>query len=340
MTSVEYPFSVWLVFFAIVFIALFVDLGIVNRRAHIPKRIETITWSLVWISLALSFNLFILSQFGQFKAKEFLTGYLIELSLSIDNLFVFLLIFAYFKVPQKFQHRVLFWGITMALILRMVMIFAGAEIVESFHWVLYFFGAFLIYTGVRMFGSDEAFEPEESAIVRFTTRFIRISKEYEGEKFFTKLNGKRTGTLLLLVLIVINIADVVFAVDSIPAIFGITTDRFIVYTSNIFAILGLRTFFFMLADLAERFRFLKYGIAFVLSFIGVKMLLPLFAAGLIMLVGNDSSSTYGLFLQRYLAHEYERTIMDLSLGIVVGAIVLSALLSWILPQKAPDDSVE
>ncbi len=333
MNPVEYPFWVWAAFFAIVFIALFIDLGIVNRRPHTPTRRETVVWSLVWISLAVSFNVFIFWQFGQFKAKEFFTGYLIELSLSIDNLFVFLLIFSYFKVPSKFQHRVLFWGIAMALILRMMMIFAGAQIVESFHWVLYFFGAFLIVTGIRMFGDDGAFEPEESAIVRLTTRFVPISNEYDGEKFFTKLDGKRMGTLLLLVLVVINIADVVFAVDSIPAIFGITTDRFIVYTSNIFAILGLRTFFFLLVDLAKRFQYLKYGIAFVLSFIGVKMLLPLFAAGLIMLIGTETGSAFRSFLQRYVSQEYDRAIIDISLAIVLGSIALSAILSWFFPQK-------
>lgn len=340
MNTIEYPIWVWATFFAIVFLALFVDLGIANRRTHAPTRRETIAWSLVWISLALAFGAFIYFQFGAFKAKEFLTGYLIELSLSIDNLFVFLLIFSYFKVPKKYQHRALFWGIFMALVMRMVMIFAGAQLVESFSWILYFFGVFLIYTGIKMFGDDEAFEPEDSAIIRFTTRFIRISKQYEGEKFFVKADGKRAGTLLLLVLIVINVADVVFAVDSIPAIFGITTDRFIVYTSNIFAILGLRTFFFLLSDLADKFHFLKYGLAFVLSFIGFKMLLPLFADGLIMVMGNDSGSVFVVFLQRYLHHEFEQAVINLSLAVVVGAIVLSVILSLIFPQKTAADDTE
>lgn len=340
MNAVEYPFWVWMSFFAVVFVALFVDLGIVNRRAHVPTKKETILWSVIWISLAVAFNGFIFWQFGQFKAKEFLTGYLIELSLSIDNLFVFLLIFKYFKVPKKYQHRVLFWGIFMALIMRLVMIFGGAELVESFHWLLYVFGAFLIYTGIRMFGEDEAFEPEDSSIVNLTTRFIRISKHYDGEKFLVRVDGKLTGTLLLLVLIVINVADVVFAVDSIPAIFGITTDRFIVYTSNIFAILGLRTFFFLLADLAEKFHFLKYGLAFVLSFIGVKMILPLIADGLIMVLGNESGSSLAIFLQRYLHHEFEQTVINLSLGIVAGAIALSVILSLIYPHKIIADEIK
>lgn len=340
MSPVEYPFWVWITFFAVVLTALFVDIGIVNRRSHAPSRRETLAWSAVWVSLALLFNGFILSQFGAFKAKEFLTGYLIELSLSIDNLFVFLLIFSYFKVPKKYQHRVLFWGIFMALVLRMVMIFAGAQLVESFHWVLYFFGAFLVYTGIKMFGEDEAFEPEESAIVNLTTKFIRISKHYDGEAFFVKIDGKRTGTLLLLVLIVINVADLVFAVDSIPAIFGITTDRFIVYTSNIFAILGLRTFFFLLLDMAEKFHFLKYGLAFVLSFIGVKMLLPLAAEGLIMVLGDGDRSAVAHFLQRYLHHEFEQSVINISLGIVVGTILLSIILSMIFPRRVGADGLE
>ncbi|HUR99937.1 MAG TPA: TerC family protein [Pyrinomonadaceae bacterium] len=332
MTPIEYPLWVWIFFFAVVLTALFVDVGIVNRRTHAPTRKETISWSIVWISLALSFAGFILWQFGLGHAKLFLTGYLIEMSLSIDNLFVFLLIFSYFKVPKKYQHRVLFWGIFMALVLRMVMIFAGAELVEKFHWILYFFGAFLIYTGLKMFGDDETFEPEESSIVRLTTRFIRIRKDYDGENFFVKgADGKTAGTLLFLVLIVINVADIVFAVDSIPAIFGITTDRFIVYTSNIFAILGLRTFFFLLADLADRFHYLKYGLAFVLTFIGVKMLLPLLAEGLVKLSGADGTSAFALFLDRYNHHEYEQLVINISLGVVVAAIAVSIIASMLFP---------
>ncbi len=336
---VEYQMWHWVFFFAFVLVALFVDIGIVNRKAHAPSRKETIIWSVVWVSLALLFNAFVYWQFGTFKAKEFFTGYLIELSLSIDNLFVFLLIFNFFKVPKKYQHRALFWGIFMALVMRLVMIFAGAELVEQFEWILYFFGAFLVYTGIKMFGEDEEFNPEESAIVRLTTKFVRITKKYDGEKFFTVENGKRTGTLLLLVLIVINVADLVFAVDSIPAIFGITTDRFIVYTSNIFAILGLRTFFFLLADLADRFHLLKYGLAFVLSFIGVKMLLPLLAHGLIY--ATDEGSSLNVFLHRYLHHDFNQQVINISLGIVVFAIAASIVMSLIIPpSKEHIDEVE
>ncbi len=334
----EYPLWVWALFFSVVLLALFVDIGIVNRRSHAPTRKETVAWSVVWVSLALAFGGFILWQFVTFKAKEFLTGYLIEMSLSIDNLFVFLLIFSYFKVPRKFQHRVLFWGIFMALLLRMVMIFAGVELVNEFHWILYVAGAFLIYTGIKMFGEDEAFEPEESTIVSLTTRFIRISKHYDGDRFFVRGDeGKLVGTLLLLVLIVINVADLVFAVDSIPAILGITTDRFIVYTSNIFAILGLRTFFFLLAELADRFHFLKYGLAFILSFIGVKMLLPLLAQGLLILTGSGSPSGFAEFLRVYLDpqrnHHIEQIVINISLGVVVASIAVAVIFSVLIPPK-------
>jgi tellurite resistance protein TerC len=347
MNTIEYPFWAWVVFFVTVLTALFVDLFIANRNSHAPTRKETFAWSAIWISLALLFNGFIYWMVNDHfadhalaltKAKEFFTGYLIELSLSVDNLFVFLLIFNFFKVPKKYQHRVLFWGIFMALVMRMVMIFAGAELVEKFHWLLYLFGAFLVYTGFKMFlEDDEDFNPEESGIVKMTTKFVRISKHYEGESFFTQVDGKRTGTLLLLVLIVINVADLVFAVDSIPAIFGITTDRFIVYTSNIFAILGLRTFFFLLVDMAEKFHFLKYGLAFVLSFIGLKMLLPLLAEGSIMLVGETSDSAFSRFLHHYVNHDFDQTVINLSLGVVIGALILSVILSLAFPKTETTD---
>src|SRR5687767_10453904 len=345
MNAVEFPFWVWIFFFSVVLIALFFDIGIVNRHAHVPSRKETVGWSIVWVSLALAFNAFIYfvvsryydSAAAIFKAKEFFIGYLIELSLSVDNLFVFLLIFSYSKVPKKYQHRVLFWGIMGALVMRLIMIFLGAELVERFHWIIYVFGAFLLYTGIKMFSDqDEDFDPGESFVVRQVTRFIRISKHYEEEKFFTVKDGVRTGTLLLLVLIVVEFTDLIFAVDSIPAIFGITTDRFIVYTSNIFAILGLRTFFFLLADLADRFHFLKYGLAFVLSFIGVKMLLPLLAEGLIMIMGDGSETAFAVFLKRFLHGDFKQEVINISLGTVVAEIALSIVLSMIFPSSKKD----
>lgn len=340
MTPIDYPYWVWILFFSIVLTALAVDLLIVNRKAHAPTRRETFIWATVWVSLALSFGIFIFYQFGLNHAKLFLTGYLIELSLSVDNLFVFLLIFTFFKVPKEFQHRVLFWGIMGALVMRMIMIFAGAELVERFHWIIYIFGAFLVYTGLKMFkGSDDDFEPHESFFIKLVTRYVRISKEYDGEKFITVKDGVRTGTLLLLVLITVELTDVVFAVDSIPAIFGITTDRFIIYTSNIFAILGLRTFFFLLADLADRFHYLKYGLAFILTFIGVKMLLPLIAEGLIMLVGSESESWFVGLLRRFVAHEFEQEVINISLGVVAVSIALSIALSLLLPPKRRHDEL-
>jgi len=347
MNEIHYPIWCWVTFFVVVLLALFVDLGIANRRDHAPSRRETFIWSSVWISLALLFNAFVYgavthshgADMGFFKAKEFLTGYLIELSLSVDNLFVFLLIFGYFKVPKKYQHRVLFWGIMGALGMRMIMIFTGAELVERFHWILYVFGAFLLWTGMKMFGSDDdGFNPEESRLVTFVTRFIRISKHYDGNRFTVIQEGKRTGTLLLLVLIVVELSDVMFAVDSIPAIFGITTDKFIVYTSNIFAILGLRTFFFLLADLADRFHLLKFGLAFILSFIGVKMLLPLAAAGVMKLHDGPVEGGFYLLVQRYLKHEFQQSMVNISLGVVLCALVISVVASLIWPKAAEPES--
>jgi tellurite resistance protein TerC len=226
-----------------------------------------------------------------------------------------------------------------ALVMRMIMIFAGAELVERFHWVIYVFGAFLVYTGLSMFrNTDDHFEPHESLIVRLATKYIRISKHYDGDKFIVVQDGVRTGTLLLLVLITVEVTDLIFAVDSIPAIFGITTDRFIVYTSNIFAILGLRTFFFLLAELADRFHLLKYGLAFVLTFIGIKMLLPLAAEGLIMILGHGNASGFAQFLQRFVQNEFDHIVVNISLVVVVVAIAASVILSLILPRK--DEAVK
>ena len=226
------------------------------------------------MTLAMIFAGIVFHYQGSQRGFEFLTGYIIELSLSVDNLFVFLLIFSYFKVPAKFQHRVLFWGVMGALFMRLTMIFVGATLINKFHWIIYIFGAFLVYTGVKMFKEEEIdIHPEENPLVRLVSRFLPITRHYEEEKFFTKSNGKRTGTLLLLVLMVVEVSDLVFAVDSIPAIFAITTNTFIVYTSNVFAILGLRSMFFLLAGVVEKFRYLRFGLAIVLTFIGVKMLL-------------------------------------------------------------------
>jgi len=270
----EHSIWLWVSFGAFILVMLSIDLGMFNRRAHSVSYKEAALWSTVWISLAAVFAGFIFFQFGKTRGLEFVTGYLIELSLSIDNLFVFILLFAYFKVPDKFQHRVLFWGVLGALIMRISMILIGAELIETFHWINYLFGAFLVYTGLKMLREGETeIEPSSNPIVKLVTRYVPIVHRYEEEKFFTVVDGRRTGTLLLLVLVIVEITDLLFAVDSIPAIFAVTNDRFILYTSNVFAILGLRSLFFLLAQVIQKFEYLRVGLAVVLAFIGVKMLL-------------------------------------------------------------------
>lgn len=266
--------GLWIGFSLFILTMLALDLGLFNRKAHTIRYREAWIWSGVWVTLAMIFAGIVFHYQGSQRGFEFLTGYIIELSLSVDNLFVFLLIFSYFKVPSKFQHRVLFWGVMGALFMRLTMIFVGAALINKFHWIIYIFGAFLVYTGVKMFKEEEIdIQPEQNPLVRLVTRFLPITRHYEEEKFFTKSNGKRTGTLLLLVLMVVEVTDLVFAVDSIPAIFAITTNTFIVYTSNVFAILGLRSMYFLLAGVVEKFRYLRFGLAIVLTFIGIKMLL-------------------------------------------------------------------
>ena len=264
----------WVGFSLFILIMLSLDLGLFNRKAHTIRYREAWIWTGVWVTLAMIFAFLVFSYQGSQRGFEFLTGYIIELSLSVDNLFVFLLIFSYFKVPAKFQHRVLFWGVMGALFMRLTMIFVGAALIDRFHWIIYIFGGFLVYTGIKMFRQEEVdVHPDQNPVVRLVTRFLPISHQYEEQKFFTMKNVKRTGTLLLLVLIVVEVTDLVFAVDSIPAIFAITTDTFIVYTSNVFAILGLRSMYFLLAGVVEKFRYLRVGLAIVLTFIGFKMLL-------------------------------------------------------------------
>src|SRR5256885_8259742 len=293
MNMAEHSYWLWVGFGVLIFVMLSLDLGLFNRQAHKVTYKESVIWSSVWITLAMIFAGVVFWHEGKQKGTEFLAGYLIELSLSVDNLFVFLLVFSYFKVPSKFQHRVLFWGVMGALFMRITMIFVGATLINRFHWIIYIFGAFLVYTGIKMFRQEEIeIQPEQNLLIRGVTRFLPISRHYDEQKFFTKASGKRTGTLLLLVLMVVEVTDLVFAVDSIPAIFAITTNTFIVYTSNVFAILGLRSMYFLLAGVAGKFRFLRTGLAIVLTFIGIKMLLGavhmnipiLFSLGLVALV--------------------------------------------------------
>ena len=263
----------WISFSIFIVVMLSLDLGLLNRKAHTVRYREAWIWTGVWVTLAMIFAYIVFRYQGSQRGLEFLTGYLIELSLSVDNLFVFILIFSFFQVPSKYQHRVLFWGVLGALVMRLTMIFVGAALLNRFHWIIYIFGGFLIYTGLKMFKQEEAdIRPDENPVVRLLTRFLPVTDYYEGKKFFTKVNGKRAGTLLLLVLVVVEVTDLVFAVDSIPAIFAITTNTFIVYTSNVFAILGLRSMYFLLAGVIDKFRYLRTGLAIVLTFIGAKML--------------------------------------------------------------------
>jgi len=342
MHSIATSTLAWVGFCVFILAMLAIDLGVFNRKPHEISYKNAAVWSAVWVTLALIFAGLLFGPLGwelfgderHTKAFEFLTGYVIELSLSVDNLFVFLLIFSYFKVPPKYQHRVLYWGVMGALVMRVTMILIGTELIDRFHWIIYIFGVFLVYTGVQMLRSDEIdIEPEHNPVVRFVTRFVPITRHYERRKFFTTIDGKRVGTLLLLVLIVVEVTDLVFAVDSIPAIFGITTDRFIVYTSNVFAILGLRTFYFLLAGVVEKFHYLKVGLGIVLGFIGVKMLLPLLAKIL-------AAGFHGLGFEAPVP--YLRSLKDIpivfALGFVAFVLLASVVASLMWPRPADSDS--
>lgn len=270
----ETPILFWILFNAFVLLMLALDLGVFHRKIHEISVKEALTWTFVWIALAMVFNVIIYYWRGQQQALEFFTGYLVEKALSIDNIFVFIMIFSYFQVPSKYQHKVLFWGIIGALIMRVIFIFAGVALIQKFHITIYFFGALLIYTGYKMFNHNNAkIEPDKNPVIRFFKRFIPVSSEMHEDKFFVRIEGKRFATPLFLVLILIETTDLIFAVDSIPAILAITQDQFIVYTSNVFAILGLRSLYFALAGIVHRFWLLSYGLAVVLIFVGLKMLL-------------------------------------------------------------------
>ena len=253
---------------------LALDLGVFHRTAHEVRLREAAIWSGVWITISLCFNLGLYLIWGPEPALQFLTGYLIEKALSVDNIFVMVLIFGYFGVAPKYQHRVLFWGIIGALIMRGIFIVVGAVLIKKFHWVIYLFGGLLVLTGTRMaFREEEAFDAEGNKVLKLARRLIPLSRQYHGKHFLVKENGKLLATPLLLVLIMVEFTDLVFAIDSIPAIFAVTTEPFIVFTSNVFAILGLRSLYFLLAGIVHKFRYLKYGLSFILVFVGVKMLL-------------------------------------------------------------------
>jgi tellurite resistance protein TerC len=273
----------WIGFHLFIFVMLALDLGVFNKKTHKISVREAVIWTVVWISLAMIFSLCI-PRFmypdpavGKTKALEFLTGYVIEYSLSVDNIFVFILIFSYFGVDSKYQHKVLFWGILGALIMRAIFIFAGVALINRFHWIVIIFGGFLVFTGLKMlFTDDKPAEPEKNPIVKFFRKFLPVTHNMHGDRLFVHENKVLHATPLFLVLVIIESSDLIFAVDSIPAILAISKDTFIVYTSNIFAILGLRSLYFAIAGIMGLFRYLKIGLAFVLSFVGAKMLLAFF----------------------------------------------------------------
>jgi tellurite resistance protein TerC len=266
--------GLWIGFTIFVLAMLALDLGVFHRRAHAISIKEALLWSIVWIALAFIFNTGVYSWFGATRGLEFLTGYLIEKALAVDNIFVFAVIFSYFAVPVGYQHKVLFWGILGALVLRAIFIVLGAALLQKFHWVIYIFGAFLILTGIKLLlQRDDEIHPERNPVFRLFKRMVRSVSEYHGGRFFLLKNGKWYATPLLLVLVSIEVTDVIFALDSIPAIFAITSDPFIVYTSNIFAILGLRSLYFLLAGVMHKFQYLKIGLSLVLAFVGTKMVL-------------------------------------------------------------------
>lgn len=306
----------WIGFHAIVFLVLALDLGVFHRRSHKVSIREAGLWTLVWITLSLVFNGIIWLWRGPEDGLNFLTGYLVEYSLSVDNIFVFLLLFSYFRVPAQYQHRVLFWGILGALIMRGTMILVGSALVEQFEWILYLFGAFLLVTGVRLIFQDDEPEvdPQRNLLVRLARRLLPITPDMRGDRFFVREANRFSATPLFLVLLIVESTDLLFAVDSIPAIFGITHDPFIVYTSNICAILGLRSLYFLLAGVMESFYYLRFGLAIILSFIGVKMLTPLVT---------------GWFLGGHGVH----ISTTISLGVIVVTLLASVVASLIRSRR-------
>jgi tellurite resistance protein TerC len=296
----------WILFNLFVLVMLVLDLGVFHRRNHVVKFREALLWSAMWIALAAVFAVIVYFWHGRGPALEFVTGYVIELSLSVDNHFVFLLIFRYFQVPTVHQHKVLFWGILGALVMRAVFILAGVGLIRQFHWIIYVFGALLVYSGIKLFRQENAeIHPEKNPLLRLFRRWIPVTKDYEGAKFFVRRPGLYA-TPLFIVLLVVETTDVLFAVDSIPAILAITLDAFIVYTSNVFAILGLRSMYFALAGMMELFHYLHYGLSLVLIFVGGKMLVS----------------------------HYYQIPTEIALGTVAGILIISVMASMLHPKTA------
>ena len=297
----------WVGFNLFVLMMLAIDLSVFHRKAHEVKFKEALIWSIVWIALALLFNLGIYFWRGPQIALEFLTGYLIEKSLSVDNLFIFLLIFSYFRVPALYQHKVLFWGILGALVMRAIFIAAGVTLIQKFHWLIYIFGGFLILTGIKMaLEKEKEIHPERNPVLRLFRRFVPVTSDYEGDKFLVKREGRYFATPLFITLLIVETTDLIFAVDSIPAILAITLDPFIVYTSNVFAILGLRSLYFALAGIMQLFHYLHYGLSAILVFVGVKMLLA----------------------------DIYKIPLGIALGVVAGFLLISVIVSIIRPREA------
>jgi tellurite resistance protein TerC len=295
----------WILFNLFVVVMLALDLGVLNRRAHTVSFREALGWSAMWVSLALAFAVVVYFWHGKRESLEFVTGYVIELSLSIDNLFVFLVLFRYFRVPREHQHKVLFWGILGALLMRGAFILAGVGLIRRFEWITYVFGILLIFSGLKLLRGEQEIDPGKNPVLRLFRRWIPVTEEYEGGRFWVR-RDRIYGTPLLVVLLMVETTDVLFAVDSIPAILAITLNAFIVYTSNVFAILGLRSMYFALAGVIDLFQYLHYGLSVVLVFIGVKMLVS----------------------------HYYRIPTGVALGVVVGVLGIAVLLSLILPKRA------
>ena len=263
----------WIAFNAFVLGMLALDLGVFHRKAHAVTMREAGIWSAVWVALALAFNAGLYVVWGAEPALQFFTGYLIEKSLSVDNVFVFVMLFSFFAVPEKYQHRVLFWGVLGALVMRGLFIVAGAYMLQQFHWIIYVFGAILLVTGVKMARRVEAYDPSSNPVLKLARRLLPLTDRYHGQKFWVKEGARWVATPLFLVLLLVEATDLLFAIDSIPAIFAVTQEPFLVYTANVFAILGLRAMYFLLAGVVHRFVYLKYGLAAVLVFVGAKMML-------------------------------------------------------------------
>ena len=297
----------WIGFNLFVVVMLALDLGVFHRKQHTVKVKEALIWSAIWITLALVFNVGIYYTLGQQKALEFLTGYVVEKSLSIDNLFVFILLFGFFKVESKLQHRVLFWGVLGAIVLRAIFIFAGVALINQFHWIIYIFGAFLVYTGIKMLFEDDDKEvhPDRNPVVKWIKRIYPVASNDEKGSFFRRIDKKLHITPLFIVLLLIEISDLIFAVDSIPAILSISNDTYIVFTSNIFAIMGLRSLYFAVSEVMGLFRYLKFGLAAILAFVGIKMCI---------------SSIYEIPI-------------SVSLLFILGTVTISILLSKLIPAE-------